>query len=410
MADQYIGGNVTMRITDEGYNVSFWILTDQYTFNHQQQWSWSDSGVQTFDMNNRGSWQLVGRVGIPNSRNVGWTIYNSGLGFPTSTITIFVNRATVPPAPTINDVHPISSSAIHVGFYGNGDGGAGIDSWQIGYGTDPNGPQYFVGSNGQTDIGGLGNGSYWYFWARGHNAQGWGNWSNRGGAWPFRTPDPPSSVSVTNVKNVSADTKFTGNWDGGTPVREWQLAYGTDPNTAQIYVASPGTLSIAGLTPKSTYYFWARGRNDVGWGNWSPRSSVLTQDVPDAPSSVVLSGATQTTINTAFALNGNNGQPITGQQVAYGTNPTAPEAYADVALNDILRTLEAGTLYYFWSRAKNVYGWGPLSVVQTARTVAGAWLNVNGVWKEAVPYVNVNGEWKLAQAWAKIAGVWKGMQ
>jgi hypothetical protein len=38
-------GNITMRITDEGYNVSFWVLTNSQTFNHQQQWSWSDSGV-----------------------------------------------------------------------------------------------------------------------------------------------------------------------------------------------------------------------------------------------------------------------------------------------------------------------------------------------------------------------------
>jgi hypothetical protein len=164
------------------------------------------------------------------------------------------------------------------------------------------------------------------------------------------------------------------------------------------------------LTQNTTYYFWARGHNDIGWGGWGARTSIKTQGVPDPPSAPVLSGATQTTMNTAFTLNADNGQAISGQQIGYGKNPDAPEAYTDVALTDILRNLEAGTLLYFWSRAKNVYGWGPLSVRVSARTVAGAWLNVNGVWKEAVPFVNVNGEWKLAQAWAKIAGAWKGMQ
>lgn len=405
-------GNITMRITDEGYNVSFWVLTNSQTYNHQQQWSWSDSGVMTFDMNNRGTWQLVGRVGIPNSRNVGWTIYNASLGFPTTTISMFVNRATVPPAPTINDAHPISTSAIHVGFYGNGDGGAGIEEWQIGYGVDPNGPQYYIGSNGQTDIGGLWNTQTWYFWARGRNSQGWGGWSNRASAIPWNVPSPPTVVTPSAPTNNKIHASFRNTWDGGTGVDNWQVGYGTDPNTPQLFWdnANSGEVDITGLLQNSNYYFWARGHNSVGWGGWGPRGTLKTQGVPDAPSAVVLSGATQTTMNTVFSLNADNGQPISGQQIGYGKNPNAPEAYADVALNDILRNLEAGTLYYFWTRAKNVYGWGALSVAQTARTIAGAWVNVNGVSKEAVPFVNVNGEWKLAQAWAKIAGVWKGMQ
>lgn len=404
-------GNVTMRITDEGYNVSFWILTDQYTYNHQQQWSWSDSGVMTFDMNNRGSWQLVGRVGIPNSRNVGWTIYNASLGFPTTTITMFVNRATVPGPPSWVDVHPTSASSIYAQFAGGSDGGAAIDTWQIGYGVDPNGPQYFI-NNWNADIGGLWNTQTWYFWGRGHNSQGWGGWSARASAIPFHIPDAPTIVTPSAPTNNKIHVSFRGNWDGGQAIDNWQVGYGTDPNTPQLFWdhAQSGEQDITGLTQNSNYYFWARGHNAQGWGPWGGRGSLRTQGVPDPPSSVVLSGATQTTMNTAFTLNADNGQAISGQQIGYGKNPDAPEAYTDVTLNDILRNLEAGTLYYFWSRAKNVYGFGALSVRASARTVAGAWVNVNGVWKEAVPFVNVNGEWKLAQAWARIAGVWKGMQ
>lgn len=406
-------GNITMRITDEGYNVSFWVLTNSSTFNHQQQWSWSDSGVMTFDMNARGSWQLVGRVAIPNSRNVGWTIYNSGLGFPTTTISTYINRATVPPAPTINDVHPISSSAIHVGFYGNGDGGAGIDNWQIGYGVDPNYPQYYYDySSGQTDIGGLWNSQIWYFWARGHNANGWGAWSNRGSAWPLRPPDPTTTPVISAVTDSKVHASFQGGWDGGSPVLEWQVAYGTDPNTPDTF-QSGFDVDVTGLQPNQTYYFRGRGRNAIGWGAYSPAASVKMEGPPAAPSSVDLSVLTSTTATVSFAANGDNGKPIDAYQIGYGKTPAGPDAYFDLGASPsgVVTGLDPGTLYYFWGRAHNTYGWGAISALaKTAQTTAGAWANVNGTWKQAVPYVNVNGVWTPAQAWVKIAGVWKETQ
>jgi hypothetical protein len=351
---------------------------------------------------------VVGSVGVGGSRNIGWTIYNASLGFPTTTISAYINRATFPEhhIGQMSTPHPARLS----GLLSMAMVTVALRSMLGRSAMAPIRTTRSTTRNTYGDIGGLDNRYTWYFWGRGHNAVGWSNWSARASAIPFRVPDPPSAVALSGVTNVGVHTVFSGGWDGGTPVREWQLAYGTDPNAPTIFVPSSGTLDLSTLTEKTTYYFWARGRNDIGWGAYGPRSSIRTQGTPDPPSAVVLSGITQTTMNTVFTLNADNGQPITGQQIGYAKNSTAPEAYTDVALNDILRNLEAGTLYYFWTRAKNVYGWGPLSVVQTARTAAGAWINVNGVWKEAVPFVNVNGEWKLAQAFARIAGVWKGMQ
>jgi hypothetical protein len=277
MPDVYIGGNVTLRITDEGYNVSFWVLTDQYTYNHQQQWSWSDSGVMTFDMNNRGSWQLVGRVGIPNSRNVGWTLYNSGIGFPTGSVSMWVSRATVPPPPYFVDVRATGTNTIHTQFYSGGDGGTPIREWQLAYGMNPNGADYYIGSNGINDTWVGVSGAWWYFWARGRNDVGWGGWSGRTQAFTWRVPDAPSPVYFSLITQRSIRAQFNGGFDGGEPVDEWQLAYGlsSDVNLATL-LTSNGTSDLSNLDPGKMYYFWARGRNAVGWGPWSPiRSQAL---------------------------------------------------------------------------------------------------------------------------------------
>ena len=275
MPDVYIGGNVTLRITDEGYNVSFWVLTDQYTFNHQQPWSWSDSGVMTFDMNNRGSWQLVGRVGVPNSRNIGWTLYNSGLGFPTGSVSMYVNRATAPPPPRFIANYGTGINSIHTQFVSQGDGGSPIREWQLAYGMNPNGADYYVGSNGVNDIGGLASGQWWYFWARGRNDLGWSGWSGRVQAYTWRVPDAPSAVYFSLITQQSIRAQFNGGFAGGfeagAAVQEWQLAYGksSDVNAATL-LSSNGTSDLANLDPGQMYYFWARGRNVVGWGPWSP--------------------------------------------------------------------------------------------------------------------------------------------
>lgn len=412
MADYtYRNGNITMMIRDNGIGnnyVEYWVLTDQYTFNHQQDWEATGYGRQTFDMNNRGSWQYIASAYIGSSQNVSFTMYNEGLGFPTYTFTVWISRATVPAAPYWYDVHPTSSSSIWAQFGSSGDGGAAVDTWQIGYGTDPNYPQYYTNTYVQ-DIGGLSNAYTWYFWGRGHNSVGWGPWSARAQANPWRVPDAPTIVTPSAPTNNKIHASFRGNWDGGRAVDNWQVGYGTDPNTPQLFkdYANSGEVDITALVQNSMYYFWARGHNDQGWGPWGARGNLKTQGTPDGPSGVATSAATQTTMATSFALNADNGQPITGQQIGWGTNPDAPEFYIDVALSDVLRELPPGTLLYFWSRAKNVYGWGALSVRTSARTIAGAWLNVNGVWKEAVPYINVNGVWKPAQVWAKIAGAWK---
>lgn len=323
MADYVIqNGNIQMMIRDTGGNVEYWVLTDRYTYNHQQQWSGTGHGVETFDMNNRGSWQYVGAVyiGAGAGQNVSFTMYNSGLGFGTYTYTVFIPRATVPGAPYFVDVHATGTTSIHTQFYGNGDGGTPVREWQLAYGQNPNGATYYIGSNGINDIGGLPSGTWWYFWARGRNDVGWSGWSGRGQAFTWRVPDAPSAVyfSLITQKSIRAQFNggFAGGYEAGAAVQQWQLAYGlsSDVNAATL-LTSNGTSDLTNLDPGQVYYYWARGRNVVGWGPWSP--------------------------------------------------------------------------------------------VRAQALRAGALVKDNGVWKRALPFVNVDGTWKLAKGHVKQAGVWK---
>lgn len=92
---------------------------------------------------------------------------------------------------------------------------------------------------------------------------------------------PPAPTPITLVVNNNAQTtipySFKSNGDGGSSIIEWQVGYGTSSTTYQnTMLATTWTPIVSGLTPGKTYYFWVRGRNAIGWGNWSSRTSSRT--------------------------------------------------------------------------------------------------------------------------------------
>lgn len=285
MADytEFIGGSTTMMIRDTGGWVEFWIQTGSQTWNNDQQYSYgangSGSGIREFRMLRGGQWQFVASVYVSYDQDVSWTIYNAGLGFPTHTFTHHITRSTVPQAPTLRSVTPISSTAFRVVFTGNSNGGSPILEWQIGYGTSSNGPTATVGSSGTSDIGGFLSGQRIYFWARGRNARGWSGWSNRGEGVTWQVPAAPAAPAFTNVTQTSVSVAFPfATRLSDPPTLEKQFRYGRDPTGAiidgTINVDQP-TEALGNLTPGGTYYFWGRSRNSVGWGPWSAAYKLM---------------------------------------------------------------------------------------------------------------------------------------
>lgn len=287
-----ISASTQLMIRDLGGNVEFWIKTGSSTWNNEQPWSYGANGSNTpllhFRLLRGGNWQHMGTVFVTYDQTIRFTVYNSGIGFPTYDFFQHIQRTTVPAPPHIWETVAISSSQVRVSFNESYDGGSPIVERQIGFGAYPDSPQYYTsppGSPGVVNF--LGSGSRVYFWVRVRNAVGWSGWSNRTEAMPWRIPDTPQPVEVSNHTQTSVKTRIREGFNGGTDVLERELRYGTDPVTPQVTVTGTDVeRTLTSLDPGKTYYFWSRVRNSVGW---SPLSERLTSNLI-AGSRVVVDG------------------------------------------------------------------------------------------------------------------------
>jgi hypothetical protein len=274
---QYIGGSTTLMIRDLGGWVEFWVQTGYSTWNNDQQYSYgangSGSGIKEFQMVRGGNWQFVESIWCGYDQDISFTLYGSGLGFPTGTIYAHIQRSTPPQPPSLRSATPISSSAIRVIFWDGPDGGSPITGRQIGWGSSSNGPSNTAWSDGDDPISGFSSGQRVYFWARTQNAQGWSGWSNRAEAVTWQVPAAPLQPTFYNVSQKSVGVSFPYlTRQSDPPTLEKQFRYGKDPTGVVIdgtITVDETTEYIYNLDPGQTYYFWGRARNSVGWGPWS---------------------------------------------------------------------------------------------------------------------------------------------
>lgn len=221
-------------------------------------------------------------------------------------------------------------------------------------------------------------------------------------------PSAPSRPVISSIKSTSFIATFSDGSNGGDSINSRQLAYSdtsdrSDGNT----ISSDGSTTISGLTPGTKYWIWARTHNSEGYSAWSSAATATTLKVPDAPSTPLLSSVTATSVDVAFMVNGTGGSPIIGYQIGYGTSSTTPTTTVSAASPQVVSGLTPGTVYYFRARAQSSVGWSPWSGAASARTVAGAYIQVGSTIKLAVPYVRDGGVWKVAEPWVRNLGVWK---
>lgn len=226
-------------------------------------------------------------------------------------------------------------------------------------------------------------------------------------------PSPPGSFYISSYSNVRVDGDADPNYNGGSAILQWQIAWGTSPNVPGNgggfgnLTLSTGSGFISGLTPGYTYYFWNRQRNAIGWSGWSPRTMVRMRNRPDPPDYPALIWRTQTSIQLRVNANYDGASPIFAYRVRYGLSPDNPTNIVTSTSSAVTITgLQPGATYYFWGQAVNVYGDSFYSPRSYATLIAGAKVKVAGVWRRAVPYVKVSGVWKVARPWGRIAGFW----
>lgn len=199
--------------------------------------------------------------------------------------------------------------------------------------------------------------------------------------------------------------------NGGAAVVERRVARNTIGSTSGATIlGSTGDDVYSGLAPGTQYYWWSATRNAKGWSGWSDMSQARTISVGDAPAQVYLSFPAQTTMVAEMTDGANNGgSPILERQLAVNVQNTLTgiTTFPYTETPTIITGLSPATTYYVWGRVRNAAGWSAYSPVTSLHTIAGAYFNVNGVIREAVPYVKHEGVWKLARPWGRQAGVWK---
>lgn len=222
-------------------------------------------------------------------------------------------------------------------------------------------------------------------------------------------PSPPTLLSVAPISATAFHVVFQGNYDGGSTVLEWQIGYGSSSNGPTAYVGSSGTSDVGGFTSGQRVYFWARGRNALGWSGWSNRGEGTTWTVPRPPPEPIILDLRQTSVRVQYVYTvDSNNPPTLERQMGYGLSSVAPTSFVNdpSGINTLTNLIPGGT-YYLWGRSRNSVGWGAWSVRTRVDLIAGARVLVGTEWKRAVPYVRVGGVWKVAEPWVKNAGTWK---
>jgi hypothetical protein len=140
---------------------------------------------------------------------------------------------------------------------------------------------------------------------------------------------------------------------------------------------------------------------------WRALPKIQTSTTPPAPKAIGLDLIDMTSMRYKFSGNGDGGSAILEWQIGWGTSPVSTQNYLSSSGTSTISGLAPYTTYYFWARGRNANGWSGWSARSSARTLSGARIRQNGVWKDAIPYVRVNGAWKLAQPYSRINGIWR---
>jgi hypothetical protein len=109
------------------------------------------------------------------------------------------------------------------------------------------------------------------------NEVGWSDFSD----FAFFTTDPvapsaPDAVSIRNITQTTFEAYISANSTGGSPITDYELSWGLDPNFSSASKLASGWTIVSGLLGGRTYYVWGRVKNSVGWSPYSPRVSVKT--------------------------------------------------------------------------------------------------------------------------------------
>jgi hypothetical protein len=281
------GNSGEMMIRDTGGDVEFWLNShNSTTFNNELPWGYTVNGNTNNDRQTRYSagagWVKFGSWNVTTDQTVTFRIFDtgtSGFGGPT-TFSVAIDRASAPGISGAVRFTNIGSVSVTASFDDGASNGAAIDQRQLRYSTtNNNSTGTVISSDGSTNVTGLTPGTTYYFWSRVHNSKGWGPWSGVRSFTTLKVPDATNAPVLTNPTQTTVDVSFTVNGDGGNAIVQRQVVWNTTNSNASPAGAATysGAMTITGLNPGTTYYFWSRARNAIGWGPYSPVTVLATK-------------------------------------------------------------------------------------------------------------------------------------
>ena len=176
-------------------------------------------------------------------------------------------------------------------------------------------------------------------------------------------PGAPTNLIALSKQNGQVPLSWDApSLDGGSPITNYIVQYGTDPNFATYITLTPNPTSVSatitGLTNGTLYYFRVIAQNANGSGPFSAPASATPSTVPGAPTGLTATSNenAQSTLSWT-APTSNGGLDITGYLVQYGTDSTFA-TYSTLSSpssspKSTVSKLTNGTLYYFRVAAIN---------------------------------------------------------
>lgn len=135
---------------------------------------------------------------------------------------------------------------------------------------------------------------------------------------------------------------------------------------------------------------------------------------PNPPASIGVDSITPTSARILVnASNYAGGATIDAYEAYVMTNNAWPGSGGNVVASAsggtfVANGLQPATTYYYTARAHNSAGyWSNWYPMQVFTTLPSALINLNGTWRNAIPYVNVSGTWRTAQPYKNVNGIWK---
>ena len=228
-------------------------------------------------------------------------------------------------------------------------------------------------------VSGLTSGLSYQFEVTARNAVGFGPWSARTPAISTTSvtgsaPSAPGSVAGKASNGQVALTWSAPN-NGGSAITGYGVDYSTNGGGTWTTVVAPvaamtaTSYTVTGLTNGTPYVFRVAAANAVGTGPWSATSAVYTPQatVPGAPTGLVASNPTPTSIDLSWTAPADNGgQPVVQYGVRFTTDGGAswsyrwPAAASPPATAYTVSGLTSGLSYQFEVTARNAGGLWPL--------------------------------------------------